>query len=70
MIHIKKFEAIKTDCQTPDAIYSIEIGDKSIFCKVDIPFSLNLDEEEAILLENNIHNAMELVLSKYFIEWK
>lgn len=68
MIQIKKFEAMKTECQTPDAVYTIKIGDKTISCSVKLPFDLDLDEGEAKVLESNIHNSMELVLSKYFVK--
>lgn len=66
MIQIKKFEAMETECQTPDAVYNIKINDKSVLCNVELPFPIELSEEEAKQLESNIHNAMELVLSKYF----
>ena len=67
---MKKFsslsESMETPCQTPNAVYNIEINDKSVKCSVDLPFKIDLSEEEAKELEINIHNAMELVLSKYF----
>lgn len=61
-------EANKTVCQTPEAQFHIGVKDKEITCRVELPKSLNLDEKEAKLLETNIHNAMELVLAKYFIK--
>jgi hypothetical protein len=30
MKHIKKFEAMETECQTPDALYHIEINDDEL----------------------------------------
>lgn len=69
MKHLKKHpinESIKTECQTPEALYDISINDNSIACKVDLPFTLNISEEEAAELEANIHNVLEIVLSKYF----
>jgi hypothetical protein len=33
---------------------------------VDLPFELNLSEKEVEILEANLHNVMELVLSKYW----
>lgn len=67
MRHIKKYnEALKTPCQTPDANYNIEIGGNAINCQIELPFDLDIDEEEAKILESNIHNAMEMILSKYF----
>lgn len=67
MKHIKNFtEAVKTECQTPDAQFNIEINDSSVSVKVDLPMKLDITEEEAKLLESNIHNVMELVLAPYF----
>lgn len=59
-------EAVKTVCQTPDAKFKIDISDDKVSVSVDLPMSLDLSEKEAKLLEDNIHNAMELVLAKYF----
>jgi hypothetical protein len=67
MKHIKRFnEAQETKCQTPDVVYNISISDEKISITLDLPKSLQLDEEEAELLESNIHNSLEIVLSKYF----
>lgn len=67
---MKKFskinEALRTPCQTNGAIWEIEISDDEIEVEVKLPFKLELTKEEAKLLENNLHNAVELVLSKYF----
>lgn len=32
----------------------------------DLPGSLDLTESEAVMLEANLHNAVELVLARYF----
>lgn len=67
MVHIKKFtEALKTECQTPEANYNIEINKKSVSVEVELPIELDLSEDEAKILEANIHNMMEVILSKYF----
>lgn len=67
MKHIKKFkEAIKTECQTPGAVYQTDISEDSLTLVVKLPMELDLTEDEAKLLESNIHNAMELVLAPYF----
>ena len=58
--------ALSTDCQTKDAHYNIKINSKQIEVFVKLPFELKLTEEQAIILEANIHNVMELVLSKHF----
>lgn len=64
---MKKFsEAVKTPCQTPEAQFHIEIKDKKVSVEVDLPMDLELSEKDAKLLEDNIHNAMELVLARYF----
>ena len=60
--------AIKTKCQTPEANFNIRIKDKSVKCEVKLPFALNLSKANAIQLEANLHNVLELVLSKYFIK--
>jgi hypothetical protein len=61
-------EAIKTDCQTKGAIYKTDISEKNINIDIKIPFNINLDKTEAKLLEDNIHNALELVLKPYFMK--
>jgi hypothetical protein len=53
-------------CQTPEAIYTFEIKPSSIAYEVNIPFVLELDEEAAIVLENELHSAIEAVLKKYW----
>lgn len=58
--------AIKTECQTNGAIYDTNITNNGISVNISIPFILNLSEKEAILLEANIHNVLELVLKPYF----
>ena len=68
---MKKFsqlhnEAVKTECQTPEAQFNIEISDNKVSVQVDLPMLLDITEEEAKLLESNIHNVMELVLAPYF----
>ena len=67
MRYLKRFEALKTDCETPDANFSIKISDDSIECTVKLPFNLNLNKKEAENLEKTIHNSLETVLAKYFV---
>jgi ssDNA-binding Zn-finger/Zn-ribbon topoisomerase 1 len=55
--------AQETKCQTPGAIYDTHINDKGVSVKVDLP--LDLSEDEAELLEANLHNAVELVLAPH-----
>lgn len=59
-------EANETPCQTPESIYNIKVQDNEIKCSVKLPMDLDLSEEEAKILETNVHNAMELVLAGYF----
>ena len=68
MKHLKLFEAVKTSCQTPGANYVTDIKDNSIKCEIKLPFDLDISEKEAEDLENNLHNAIESVLSKYFVD--
>lgn len=58
--------AIKTVCQTPGTVFHTKIESKKISCEVDLPKPIKLTEKQAELLEANIHNAMELVLARYF----
>lgn len=68
-MRIKRFnEAQKTECQTPDMIYDISINDNNIEIKLELPFTLDIEVKEAELLEKNLHNAIELVMSRYFYE--
>lgn len=62
--------AIETKCQTEGAIYNTDISDNEITVSIKIPFNLNLDADESELLELNLHNAIELVLSRYFLDKK
>lgn len=66
ILKFKSFEAVKTECQTPDANFKTNISDNKISVEIELPMDLNLNEKEAKLLEDNIHNAMELVLARYF----
>jgi len=58
--------AIKTKCQTPGAHFHTKISARVIDCKIELPMELDLTNEEAALLETNLHNALELVLARYF----
>jgi hypothetical protein len=59
--------AEKTKCQTPGAVFHSSIQDYSVSCRVDLPIKLSLSNEQAKVLDANIHNALELVLAPYFI---
>lgn len=58
--------AVETPCQTNDAIYSIIIESSNVGIAVSLPFELNLSPEDESILKGNLHNVMELVLSRYF----
>ena len=66
----EKDMAVETECQTSGAIFHVEINPREVICAVSLPFDLELSEYEAAILEANIHNAMELVLARYFKEDK
>ena len=61
-------EAVKTQCQTDGAVYNTKITQNEVKISVKIPFDLDLSETESKLLEDNLHNALELVLKPYFIQ--
>lgn len=64
--------AVKTKCQTPGTNFTTNICDVPgipytlIAISLRLPMMLNMTEEQAGLLEDNIHNALELVLAPYF----
>ncbi len=57
---------MKTKCQTSGAQFHTQIQDKKVSISVDLPFDIDLNASQSDLLEKNIHNAMELVLSPIF----
>ena len=59
--------ANKTRCLTSGAVYHTYINKRSVSVKVDLPFELDVDEEEAEILSILIHNQLELVLRNYFL---
>ena len=69
---LKKFisEVLKeqnaTACLTSGAYFDTNISSRSVSISVDMPFELNISEAEAIELETLLHNAVELVMSRYF----
>ena len=58
--------ALETKCLTPDANFVTSISPRTIASTVNLPFELNLDKEQAVILEKLIHNQLELVLRSYF----
>ena len=57
-------------CQTPGAIFHIKITPMCIGVDVDLPKDnpINISEEEAIVLTDQVHDAMEAVLARFFVE--
>jgi hypothetical protein len=58
--------SVKTPCQTDGATYGITVEGDSVMAFVEFGRDLMLSAEEANLLERNVHNALELVLAKYW----
>lgn len=62
--------ANKTRCLTPEARYDFSMflwaKTTKIRMSVDVPFLMDLSEQEAEELETLLHNQFELVLSRYF----
>lgn len=58
--------ALETKCQTPEMVFKSKITPEKILIKLELPMNLDLDKNEAELLEKNLHNVLELVMSKYF----
>jgi len=59
--------AQETKCLTPETIFHTTISDRNVSVKVELPFKLDISEEEAATLERLLHNSIEVVLSRYFI---
>jgi hypothetical protein len=58
--------ANKTPCLTSGATFHTGISEDNVSVKVDLPFKLEITDEEAEILETLIHNQMELILRPYF----
>ena len=58
--------ALATKCLTNDAVFHTAINGREVSVKVELPFKLEISEEEAEMLEKLIHNQMELVLRSCF----
>ena len=60
--------ALETQCLTSGAYFTTAVNENSVSVKVDLPFTLNVTEEEAELIERLMHNQLELILRPYFNE--
>jgi len=58
--------AQETKCLTSGAIFHTAINDWNLSVKVDLPFKLDISDEEASILERLLHNQIELVLRYYY----
>ena len=59
--------AIKTKCLTPGCTFTTEVNAGSVAITAAFPQDIKLDEQEASLLQDLLHNTMELVLRPYFM---
>lgn len=55
-----------TECQTDGAIYGLVITPKQITVDIELPEPIFWDTHELEILKANLHNAMELVMARYF----
>lgn len=55
--------AVETPCQTDGAVFGVTIDPRRIAVEVELPWDLDLTDEQERLLIANAHNAMELVLA-------
>lgn len=60
--------AFETQCLTSGAISHTAVNENSVSVSVELPFTLNVTEEEAELIERLMHNQLELILRPYFDE--
>ena len=58
--------AQETKCLTSGAIFHTAINERDVSVKVDLPFKLEISDEEAAILERLLHNQIELVLRYYY----
>jgi serine/threonine protein phosphatase PrpC len=64
----KGSQANATKCLTSGAVYKTNIQPKKLSMQVNLPMELDIDEEEASILETIWHNATETVLRPYFYQ--
>ena len=63
-------EQNNTKCLTSGAMFHTSIKPERVGIEVDMPFDLDIDEEESEILETLLHNVVELVLRPYFSDSK
>ena len=64
--NLKEMATMSGVCLTSGANYSTVVQQRSIGVNVQLPMDLNVNEEEAIALEQRMHNALEAILKDYF----
>lgn len=58
--------ALPTPCQTNGAVFDTHISDVMMQITISFGKQIELTEDEAVELEVNVHNMIEIVLSKYY----
>lgn len=58
--------AVATPGITPGAQYHTDIAERSVTVRVDTPMPLELTEDQATVLDAQLHNAVEGVLALYW----
>jgi len=58
--------AQKTKCLTNGAVFHTVISEKKVSISVDLPFALDIDEDEADILTRLLHNQLETILRFYW----
>ena len=66
LIPLKKKMARKTECLTPGCMFHTSINSKGVSLRVDFPNPRHFTRKEAKLLEDLLHNSVEIVLRPYF----
>ena len=54
------------ESQTPGANYKFETDNNSVTSTVTLPFEINLTEEQVKKLEDELHDALEVVFKQFF----
>ena len=57
---------METICQTPGSQFHIKITSREIGGIVELPFDVDVSSDEAEKLEEEIHNALEKILTPFF----
>ena len=58
--------ANSTKCLTPGTRFITVIDGDVVSIEARLPFELDIDEEEAVVLETLLHNLVEATLRPYF----